>query len=195
LTKQKGGTHLGSIVEKQYRLKTGEKICLRTGVNKDVINILEHSYTIIAEEEFQITTPDEFYFSEKQGKQWIKEHNDNPDNILIVAESENKIIGMISFRIIPRIKLRHQGAFGLSVDKEWRDKGIGKLLVEILIEWGKDNSLIEKICLEVFSTNQRAIHLYKKLGFIEEGRRVKHVKTKDGEYVDLILMYVLVSNS
>ncbi|MGN7115532.1 hypothetical protein [Lysinibacillus odysseyi] len=40
----------------------------------------------------------------------------------------------------------------------------------------------------VLSTNERAIHLYRSLGCIEEGRKVKEVKIHN-RYVDDILMY------
>lgn len=45
----------------------------------------------------------------------------------------------------------------------------------------------EKISLSVFSTNKRAINLYKKFGFEIEGVKKKEIKI-DEEYVDEILM-------
>jgi RimJ/RimL family protein N-acetyltransferase len=45
--------------------------------------------------------------------------------------------------------------------------------------------------LQVFATNENAIKLYKKLGFIEEGRHIKAIKQLDGEYVDIVQMYIL----
>jgi len=38
--------------------------------------------------------------------------------------------------------------------------------------------VIEKVTLEVFATNEAAICLYGKMGFVEEGRRVRHVKNR-----------------
>ena len=49
---------------------------------------------------------------------------------------------------------------------------------------------IEKVFLNVFSTNKRAIKLYEKLGFVEEGRHLKAIKQLTGEYIDLIQMYI-----
>ena len=65
---------------------------------------------------------------------------------------------------------------------------MGSALIRELIEWAENNTELEKICLSAFSTNDRAIHLYKKMGFIEEGRREKQYKTAPGEYVDEVLM-------
>jgi ribosomal protein S18 acetylase RimI-like enzyme len=66
------------------------------------------------------------------------------------------------------------------------------LLLTALLEWAERNPLIEKVSLGVFSTNYRAISLYKSMGFIEEGRKIKEFKTSENEYIDDILMYKLV---
>jgi len=63
--------------------------------------------------------------------------------------------------------------------------------METLIQWAQDNPAIEKIFLNVFATNQRAIRLYGNLGFKEEGRFIKAVKQPDGEYVDVLQMYIM----
>ena len=47
--------------------------------------------------------------------------------------------------------------------------------------------------LAVFSTNAKAIALYGRLGFVEEGRRAKEIKFGPGEYVDEVLMGRFVS--
>lgn len=46
--------------------------------------------------------------------------------------------------------------------------------------------------LGVFSTNHRAISLYKKMGFLEEGRKIFEFKLNDGEYIDDVIMYKFV---
>ena len=52
-----------------------------------------------------------------------------------------------------------------------------------------ENPIIEKMKLGVFASNERGIHLYTKMGFIEEGRKVDEIKNADGEYIDVIEMY------
>ena len=74
------------------------------------------------------------------------------------------------------------------ISKNYRGMGIGKMLLKELIGWAEKNPLIEKVCLGGFSTNHRAISLYKSMGFIEEGRKVKEFKIDENEYVDDILM-------
>ena len=51
---------------------------------------------------------------------------------------------------------------------------------------------LHKLSLEVLSTNKRAINLYKKLGFIKDGKKREDVLKPDG-YVDSIIMSLLES--
>ncbi|MEK6454291.1 N-acetyltransferase [Caldifermentibacillus hisashii] len=76
----------------------------------------------------------------------------------------------------------------MSVAQEYRNLGVGRALLKILLNWAKDNPIIEKVYLEVFAKNTAAIALYKKSGFIEEGRKVKGVKIDQQTYDDILLM-------
>jgi ribosomal protein S18 acetylase RimI-like enzyme len=51
---------------------------------------------------------------------------------------------------------------------------------------------LEKIKLSVIATNERAIGLYKRFGFQEEGRRLRELKYSNGSYADTILMARIV---
>jgi len=46
--------------------------------------------------------------------------------------------------------------------------------------------------LSVFPHNEAAIALYRKFGFLEEGRRTKHIRRANGELWDLIEMGLLL---
>jgi RimJ/RimL family protein N-acetyltransferase len=48
------------------------------------------------------------------------------------------------------------------------------------------------VCLDVFAVNEPAIGLYKKLGFIEEGRRIRDIQRGADDYVDTVMMYRFV---
>jgi RimJ/RimL family protein N-acetyltransferase len=69
--------------------------------------------------------------------------------------------------------------------------GIGRALIQALLDWAAGDPLIEKVTLAVFSTNEHAIALYQTMGFEVEGRCPGDMKI-NGEYVDSILMYRFV---
>jgi len=80
---------------------------------------------------------------------------------------------------------------GMHVAKEWRGRGVGSALMEAAIEWSRGQGL-HKLALSVFPHNTGAIALYNKFGFVEEGRRVKHMRRQSGELWDLIDMGLLL---
>jgi RimJ/RimL family protein N-acetyltransferase len=50
------------------------------------------------------------------------------------------------------------------------------------------------LSLSVFENNQPAIELYKKAGFVEEGRYRKEIKLAPGQYIDIVRMSKFVAD-
>jgi len=83
------------------------------------------------------------------------------------------------------------GEIGMMVAANWRGRGVGTTLVAAAIDWARAHGL-HKLTLSVFPHNDAAIALYRKFGFVEEGRRKKHVRRANGELWDLIEMGLLL---
>ncbi len=77
------------------------------------------------------------------------------------------------------------------VIREWRGLGVGSALLAAAIEWARENEL-HKLCLSVFPHNERGIALYRRFGFVEEGRRVRQMRRSSGELWDTIEMGLLL---
>jgi RimJ/RimL family protein N-acetyltransferase len=101
----------------------------------------------------------------------------------IVAEADGRIIGTIHVET-SRFGF---GEFGMQVAGEWRGRGVGSALLEAAIDWSRGQGL-HKLCLEVFPHNEPGIALYRKYGFVEEGRRVRQYRRASGELWDSIVM-------
>jgi len=103
-----------------------------------------------------------------------------------VAEFQNEIIGWAD--IIPKQKeaVKHVGELGVGVIAEHRGKGIGKVLLQHVIEHSWENGL-KRIELEVYSSNLDAVALYEKLGFEHEGTK-RNDTLIDGRYEDSLIM-------
>nr|WP_313957535.1 GNAT family N-acetyltransferase [Fictibacillus phosphorivorans] len=124
-------------------------------------------------------------------KRELNYYSTNANYLKLVAEYENEIVGVIDFKNGNKEKVAHQGSFAMTVLPQYRNLGVGRALVETMISWARNNETIEKVCLEVMEDNHGAIHLYKSLNFIEEGRKARAVKI-DGRYQDLIQMALFV---
>jgi RimJ/RimL family protein N-acetyltransferase len=83
------------------------------------------------------------------------------------------------------------GEIGMMVAADWRGRGVGTALVAAAIEWARARGL-HKLTLSVFPHNVAAIALYRKFGFVEEGRHVKHLRRANGELWDLVDMGLLL---
>lgn len=86
---------------------------------------------------------------------------------------------------MPR-RMSHRADLGLSVLKEYWNRGIGSRLMESLIKYARENR-IELIYLDVRSDNSSAIHLYNKYGFRKTGSYPAYFKIGDA-YFDFDLM-------
>jgi RimJ/RimL family protein N-acetyltransferase len=83
------------------------------------------------------------------------------------------------------------GEIGMMVAAGSRGRGVGTALMVAAIAWARQQGL-HKLSLGVFPSNEPALALYHKLGFVEEGRRVKHIRRKSGELWDLVEMGLLL---
>ncbi len=80
----------------------------------------------------------------------------------------------------------HVGYLGMGVRRDFRGQGIGRRLMDTAVAQARTSGL-EKIELQVYTSNAAAIALYKKAGFEEEGLR-KRARVVDGVYYDILLL-------
>jgi RimJ/RimL family protein N-acetyltransferase len=170
--------------------KDGRKFIIRKPNEDDAANIISYSKILFASTDQVLTTVEEYTITVENEKIWINSLNGNPNSLVLIAELDNQIAGLLFFLPNTKRKNAHTGEFGISVHPNFQGIGIGHLLIETLLDWAKRQAGLEKVYLNVFATNAHAIKLYKNLGFIEEGRHIKAVKQLTGEYVDTIQMYI-----
>ena len=103
-----------------------------------------------------------------------------------VAEENGKVIGLGILMNHGNLRKKHVGVITLMVNSDYQNKGIGSLLMDKLINLSESLNII-RLELCVFRDNYKAINLYKKFGFKEEGIKVKSA-LKNGEYADEIMM-------
>jgi ribosomal protein S18 acetylase RimI-like enzyme len=106
---------------------------------------------------------------------------------VLVAVAGGEVVGFLHVEQSPH----GFGEVGMAVAREWRDRGVGSGLLAASIEWARDQGL-HKLSLSVFPHNAAAIALYRKFGFVEEGRRVKQYRRANGELWDAIEMGLLL---
>ena len=109
-----------------------------------------------------------------------------PDDHVLVAEAEGRVVGIASLHVAGG-KRRHVGHIGIAVHDDFQNRGIGRSLMQVLLDLADNYLGLVRAELEVQADNPRAIHLYESLGFEHEGRKRKEV-FRGGRYVDHLIM-------
>lgn len=105
----------------------------------------------------------------------------------LLALDGDRVVGSLSIRRhVEHPALRHVATLGMFVRRPYRRRGIGAALLAEAILWGRSVG-VERLELTVYPHNAPAIALYRRFGFVEEGRLVRHAKKSYG-YEDEILM-------
>ena len=131
----------------------------------EVINLYTQLHD--AEKEFDDNLVEELIIDENQEKK-IKRRMKSRKEIFLVAELENKVVGLIDGFIIDDIFFKEKIAYldHICVDKKFRNNEIGtKLIKEFQKQSQKKGAKFVK--LNAFKKNTNAIKLYEKLGFKE----------------------------
>jgi RimJ/RimL family protein N-acetyltransferase len=187
---------VGDIEPREFTLKTGERCLVRSAVCADAPMLIENAQKLLVDSSPNVVTlPEEFDLTVEQEENWIENHREKPGWIALVPEIDGHVVGLLNFENGPRQRLAHRGSLGMGINAEWRGRGVGDALLTVLLDWARANPLIEKVCLAVVVTNKPGLGLYKKHGFVEEGRRVKEIKLGPDDYVDDILMYRLTPST
>jgi RimJ/RimL family protein N-acetyltransferase len=76
---------------------------------------------------------------------------------------------------------------GMCVDASWRGRGVGTALVAEAIATAR-NLGAHKVGLQVWPHNEPARRLYRRHGFVEEGRLRRHYRRRNGELWDAVIM-------
>ena len=108
------------------------------------------------------------------------------DEPAFFATDGEQVVGWIDIKPNPEQGICHRGRLGMGVLAAYRNQGIGRRLMETALAKAKQSGLI-RIDLTVYATNTAAIALYRKLGFVEEGRMIKG-RYLDGRFDDILSM-------
>lgn len=179
---------------KTVTLKNGQQMCIRTPVAEDAQGIIGYLKEVFADDRFFLTTAEEaneWLTIEKQQERIENCRQDN-SKLLLVTDVRGQIVSISDIECGPRKRRRHIGQIGISILPQYRRIGLGTAILQVMVEWATAHPHIEKLALGVWASNEPAIQLYQKLGFIAEGRKVRDVKYANGYYDDCLLMYKMV---
>jgi RimJ/RimL family protein N-acetyltransferase len=156
---------------------------VRPAARRDASSFMDLWRTVVAEGRYVRTeqvTMSVRHYRRRFRRSWSSEEAE------LVAVEGNRVVGHLNVSREESPATQHVASLGMSVVPDRRGHGVGTALLEACIEWAKTFG-VEKLALSVYPDKERALVLYRKLGFVEEGRLTGHSKKSIG-YRDEIVM-------
>jgi RimJ/RimL family protein N-acetyltransferase len=132
-------------------------------------------------------------WSSKAIKDWLEKNpeNERGDQFIFSIRTlqDDLLIGDVE---LDGVLWSHGDAFvGIGIgDREYWGRGYGRDAMRLILHYAFSELNLERVSLNVFAYNLRAIHSYEKSGFVHEGH-ARGVLRRDGCRYDLVFMGIL----
>lgn len=104
----------------------------------------------------------------------------------IVAVTGDRVVGHVYVQREAHPVTRHVATLGIAVAATARGRGIGSALMAEALRWARSVG-VDKVALSVYPHNAGAIALYRKFGFVEEGRLARHSRKSYGDEDEILM--------
>lgn len=154
---------------------------------EDARELLEHLKIIGGETDNLTFGGEGLPLTEEEEEDRLRKRMESDCCVTLLAKKDGRIVGNANFDGFTRERLKHRGELAISVSRSEWGQGIGRMLMEGIIEFARNTAHAEIVSLEVRSDNERAICLYEKFGFEKIGCFKGFLKI-GGQFVDCDLM-------
>ena len=176
------------IEEREYIFPNGKKAIIRSANIGDAAALKYLRETTSAETHFMARCAEDGPMNLENIKNGIQSMVSSDTNFMVTAFIGDEIIGDLGVTVVrPHIKYLHRGYLGMSIRQKYTGLGLGTFMMKLALDQAKQNGF-EQVELGVYADNEKAQHLYKKMGFVECGRTPNAFKLPNGNYLDEILM-------
>lgn len=156
---------------------------------KDAKALLKYKKQIYDESNFLSRTGSEYDVSVADEAAGIMKTLHIKNALTWLAIEGDEIIGLVNVRPYETSRDKDNATVGITVKKSYWSKGIGRRLMNKAIEFF-NKSTLHRLELLVVKDNERAVHLYRSLGFEEEGT-LKEFHKIDDKYYDVLAMSIV----
>lgn len=172
----------------EYSLKNGKTVVIREPHIDDAAGIVSVMKAADTETLFLARNPGEFCTTVEKEKDIIDSVLKAQDSTWFVAEYDGKLVGQCSVGLVKGYqRYRHRAEVGFVILKEFCSIGIGgKMMLECL-KWCRDHG-VSQVELDVVTTNEKALKMYKSFGFEVVGTMPNALKYPDEKCADEYIM-------
>ncbi len=162
------------------------KIALAKQENLDAY--IEAFYS--CDDEINYFTGSEAHYEESKVREFYLRCIDDDSRYDFLIFDSDKIIGEVVLNEIDNMVKSANFRICLFYS-DYLGKGFGSFATKSILDFGFNHLKLQRIGLEVFSFNERAIKTYENAGFVHEGRLRNAIMDKNACYADIICMSVL----
>jgi RimJ/RimL family protein N-acetyltransferase len=134
------------------------------------------------ETKFMLYEPGERQTTVAQWRERIEQLREGGESEVFVAEAEGELVGFLRAQGQTVRRLQHTLYLVIGLRAAYSGRGIGAQLFTVMESWARARNL-RRLALTVMTHNERAIALYRKMGFEIEGRHTAAIMV-DGVLVD-----------
>lgn len=172
---------------KEIQLKDGRSALLRAPLPSDAEAALEFMKLTAEETPFLLRSPEECTLTLEDEVKFLSRFPADPNAAMILCFVDGVLAGNCQVVRKNKVKNRHRASIGIAIVRKFWGLGIGTALFEEMIAiaegWG-----ISQLELEVIEGNDRAMALYRKMGFETVSFVPNAIRMSDGSYVKEYLM-------
>jgi RimJ/RimL family protein N-acetyltransferase len=175
-----------------FECRDGRVVTLRPVILEDAQSFLAYLELVGGETDFLTFGAGEVGLTVESERKMI--HLFTKRGLMFVAEFNGEIVAGASLRVHgPRPRVKHFSELGISVLRSFWGQGLGTVMMEHTLGWAEDHG-VTKLNLGVMRSNERALSMYQRLGFKEEGIITKKFNIR-GRYEDEIVMGLDLASS
>jgi len=165
---------------------------VRRALETDASAVIALRRRFFEETSFMIWEPAEFRDTEDDERARIIRLGRQSNSVVLVAEAEAQLVGLLSATGGERNQLRHSALLSLGVARSHWSQGIATRMMQEAIAWSLAAGL-KRLELTVHTSNLRAVSLYMRHGFQVEGMSRSSLRVH-GKYVDEYFMSLVHGN-
>lgn len=173
--------------ERELRLPDGRLVTIRRARPDDAAAALAYLSRVGGETDNLTFGPEGPGLTEAEEREYLERVAAADNSLAIFATVDEQFVGSLTFDGGRRRRLRHVGEFGISVTRAYAGLGIGQAMIEYMLDWAQASGVVRKINLKVRVDNEGAIRLYRRMGWVEEGRTTRDTLI-DGKFNDCLFM-------
>lgn len=118
-------------------------------------------------------------------EEWVEKQQNG--RFRLVAAIDDRVIGFGDLKQSQNLRMLHSGQIGLYVHPDFHNQGVGRQLIERLLNLADNWLNLRRVELDVYTHNKAAIALYEKMGFEIEGERVRSTFGNGRFYNDYVM--------